>query len=116
MDEAQIIELSLSAKNDLSNISAGVQQINEQVNLLVSERHAEIVQKLDNALAIEGESEAEDNQDIAETVEVTVEPTQFETDLLQFEYMQTVTGILIAVTLMLSLGVQLFLAFNKHWR
>lgn len=42
--------------------------------------------------------------------------TEFESQSLEFSYMQTVTGIAIFVALLLTLGVQLFSIFNKHWR
>lgn len=42
--------------------------------------------------------------------------TQFEHETLEFAYMHTVTGFVIAATLLVSLGVQLFQTFNKHMR
>lgn len=111
MDEMQLLQMAIAAKEDLFHISSSVEEIKHLLQKEFSGDNSDV------EFPSEVELSSVDGQPIeayADSV-VVYGDNQF-SDLLQFEYMQTVTGVVIAVTLMLSLGVQLFQTFNKHWR
>lgn len=108
MDELQAVSMAVAAKEDLSFIRTNVTEICDLLKDLVKPSQ-------------EVEVPSDINSDDAQAVQTYANTYQaieadYMQDSLQFEYMQTVTGVVIAAVLMLMLGVQLFQTFNKHWR
>lgn len=111
MNELELVQMALAAKEDLFHISAAT----EEIKLLLRKEFDG--DNSDVKLPSEVELSGVDGQSVeAYTDSVMVYGDNQFSDLLQFQYMQTVTGVVIAVTLMLMLGVQLFQSFNQHWR
>lgn len=111
MNETQLFTLAIDAASDLHNIKENSAKSND---LIVEVR--ELLQEL---------TKPQDPTTLASLDQPLVETARtangfegmsaYEADSLQFMYMQTITGFVIAAALMLSLGVQLFQIFNKHW-
>lgn len=132
MNEEAIISAALSTKEDISCIKDNISQINDSIKAVIeiNKNEYEINKKVydlehgyfDKSLNILTDINEIDlktsNQEEIETVETvdTEITSQFEKEITEFEYIQTVTGIFILVSLLLTLGVQLFQTFNKHWR
>lgn len=113
MDEQEAISLVMAFKEDIFSIRSNVQEIKEiaRVQLELENEQNLLLQPEIDTQNLEQIPEPEP----VETIAMTQAAEDYET-LIHFEYMQTVTCIVIAAVLMLSLGVQLFQAFNKHWR
>lgn len=118
MNEEQAANLAVTASKELHQLNQSNQDILEILDMYVRSKVSEFNQSDDSDSDGDIVSSLYDElspmqQDGAIAVQ---EISEFESDVLQFEYMQTVTGIAIAIVLLLSLGVQLFQIFNKHWR
>lgn len=110
MDEVQGLNLILDAKDDLKNLTINSNEIKDTLNELFKQQNSEI------ELPQETEIVQADTQ--AQTYAQTISSIEVDAlnDLIHFNYMQTVTGFVIVVVLMLMLGVQLFQTFNQHWK
>lgn len=115
MNEQEAISLVMAFKEDLLGIRSNVQEIKEIVksNFEFQKENAIQLQPEIDLNDLEGISEPE--PELIETVAMTQAADEHD-ELMKMEYMQTVLGIIITAVLMLSLGVQLFQTFNKHWR
>ena len=106
MDEQTAVNLALDAYRALDSIGHDVAQLRElgskQLDLLHNQ----------HALSAEA-----DPADWVTEVHTSVEvPQTFFADLMGMQYMQVAASAFILVALLLNVGVNLFLAFFKHWR
>lgn len=117
MNEEQAVNLAVTASKELHELKQDTGDIRDMLDDYIRK---DVTGVEDDSQPLEsGDIVSEDLQPLAETEAVGVEEVQhseFESDLMQFNYIQTVTGFVIAVVLLLSLGLQIFQAFNKHWR
>lgn len=116
MNESEVLSLVFAFKDDISSIQGNVQEIKDIVKQNILNHPQEVKLPDENEISL---MDAVDGQEVIEevpsTYEMTIDAVQYNT-LIKFEYMQSVTGIVICAALLLVLGVQLFQTFNKHWR
>lgn len=118
MDEQTAVNLALDAYRALDSIGQDVAQLRDlgskQLELLQNQP-AEVPNPADDeAQALSAEA---DSADWVTEVHTSVEvPQTFFADLMGMQYMQVAASAFILVALLLNVGVNLFLAFFKHWR
>lgn len=105
-DDAYLLSLAQGAAQDLAGVRADVASIAEVILPDESE-----VSLLADDGASDGAARSVGSLESGDSV-----PDGFYDDLMQFEYMQTVTGFFVFAALLLNFGALLWLSFSDKWR
>ena len=108
VDETYLLSLATGARDDLAAIAGeveGLKSFESQLLEVLAPDAAEI-----SLAPLQPDGVARTSGVIEGA------PDGFYSDLLSFEYAQSVTGVLVLVVLALMLGVQLFQSFAHMWR
>ena len=114
MDESSLIDLAVNSASGLKGIGEDVAQIKELLSREVSE--IPLSDGLEVAPLDSGSVDDESAPAVVEVQPAIDVPPDYFSDMLSFQWMQTVLLVFMLVAMLLNFGAALWLAFSDKWR